>query len=205
MTAALLLLHRQLGISHNLTSLHQRFSLLQTEIDVEEHLLARYLRKVIRDGEVLGLLGSYIDISNSAVLSLHAILNEAPCQGIVAQIAEEVLIVYTYFTLLCIHHLSPDVLILVGYLVGMRIELTVRTDDTIAVEVVVARVVIVIIATVAIFYFAELFIAHLLRILDGHRLQNLAVQALVNEIPVETTLEDRILANQSPVILQVTA
>ena len=87
----------------------------------------------------------------------------------------------------------------------MRIELTVRTDDTIAVEVVVARVVIVVIATVAIFYLAELFIAHLLRILDGHRLQELTVQALVNEIPVETTLEDRILANQSPVILQVTA
>ena len=87
----------------------------------------------------------------------------------------------------------------------MRIELTVWTDDTIAVEVVVARVVIVVIATVAIFYLAELFIAHLLRILDGHRLQYLAVQALVNEIPVETTLEDRILANQIPVILQVTA
>ena len=205
MTAALAFLHSQLGISHNLTSLHQRFSLLQTEIDVEEHLLALYLRKVVRDGEVLGLLGSYIDISDGTVLSLHAILNEAPCQGIVAQIAEEVLIVYTYFALLCIHHLSPDVLILVGYLVGMRIELTVRTDDTIAVEVVVARVVIVIIATVAIFYLAEFFIAHLLRILDGHRLQYLAVQALVNEIPVETTLKDRILANQIPVILQVTA
>ena len=86
----------------------------------------------------------------------------------------------------------------------MRIELTVRTDDTIAVEVIVARVVIVVIATVAIFYLAELFIAHLLRILDGHRLQYLAVQALVNEIPVETTLEDRILAYQIPVFLQVT-
>ena len=28
----------------------------------------------------------------------------------------------------------------------------------------------------------------------------IAVQCLVNEIPVETTLEDRILANQIPVI-----
>ena len=205
MTAALLLLHGQLGISRNLTSLHQRFSLLQTEVDVEEYLLALYLRKVVRDGEVPSLLGSHFDISNSTVLSLHAILNEAPCQGIVAQIAEEVLIVYAYFALLGIHHLSPDVLILVGYLIGMRIELTVRTDDTITVEVVVARVVIVVIATIAIFYLAELFIAHLLRILDSHRLQELAVQALVNEIPVETTLEDWILAYQVPVFLQVTA
>ena len=72
-TAALL--HRQLGISHNLTSRHQRFSLLQTEIDVEEHLLARYLRKVIRDGEVLGLLGSYIDISDGTGSILQIVDN----------------------------------------------------------------------------------------------------------------------------------
>ena len=32
-------------------------------------------------GEVLGLLGSYIDISDGTVLSLHAILNEALCLG----------------------------------------------------------------------------------------------------------------------------
>ncbi len=33
----------------------------------------------------------------------------------------------------------------------------------------------------------------------------LAVQALIHEVPVETTLEDRILAYQIPVFFQVTA
>ena len=86
----------------------------------------------------------------------------------------------------------------------MRIELTVWTDDTVAVEVVVTRVILVVIATVCIFYLAKLLIAHLLWI-DAHWLHDMAMQALVNEVPVETTLKDRILAYQVPVVLQVTA
>ena len=85
----------------------------------------------------------------------------------------------------------------------MRVQLAVWTDDTIAVEVVVARVVIVVITTIGIFYLANLLVAHLLRV-DAHRLHDVAVQALVNEVPVETALVDRVLANQVPVFLEVT-
>ena len=86
----------------------------------------------------------------------------------------------------------------------MRVHLTVWTDDTITVEVIVARIILIVITTIAIFYLAELLIVHLVR-QDAHRLHDIAVQCLIYEVPVETTLEDRILADQIPVIAQVTA
>ena len=86
----------------------------------------------------------------------------------------------------------------------MRVHLTVWADNTITVEVIVARIILVVITTVAIFYLAKLLIVHLVR-QDAHRLHDIAVQCLIYEVPVETTLEDRILADQIPVIAQVTA
>ena len=203
-TASLLGNYWELGISHHLTGCEQWFSLLQTEVDVEEYLLALDLALVVRDGEVLGLLCRNIEVGDGTILSLYAILFQAPCQGIVAQVAEEVLIMYTYLARLGIHHLSPDVLVLISHLVSVRVHLTVWTDDTITVEVIVARIILVVITTVAIFYLAKLLIVHLVR-QDAHGLHDIAVQCLIYEVPVETTLEDRILADQIPVIAQVTA
>ena len=126
-----------------------------------------------------------------------------PIERIVAQVTEEVLIVYADFTSLGIHHLRPNVLVLISHLVSMRIELTVWTDDTIAVEVVVARIILIIVATVGILYLAQVLVVHLAR-QDAHWLLDMAMQSLVNEIPVEATLENRILTSQVPVFLQVT-
>ena len=49
-----------------------------------------------------------------------------------------------------IHGLNPDVLILISQLEGMGIELTVRSDDAVAVEVVVRGVGLVIVAAIGV-------------------------------------------------------
>ena len=86
----------------------------------------------------------------------------------------------------------------------MRIELAVWTYNSVAVEVVVAWVVTVVVATISIFYLSELLIGqHFWFYL--HWNHDAAMQALIYEVPVETTLEDRVFAYQIPVIFQVTA
>ena len=44
MYAACLLLHHKLIVGNDVSCLHEGFCLLQTEVDVEEHLLALHLR-----------------------------------------------------------------------------------------------------------------------------------------------------------------
>ena len=146
----------------------------------------------------------YVDVGDGAVLCLHTIFDEAPCQSIVAQIAEEVFVIHVHFALSCILQGSPDVLVLVSHLVGMRIELAVWTYNSVAVEVVVAWVVTVVVATISIFYLSELLIGQQFWFYL-HRNHDAAMQALIHEIPVETTLEDRIFAYQIPVFFQITA
>ena len=84
----------------------------------------------------------------------------------------------------------------------MRIELTVGTYDSIAVEIVVAGVVFVIVATVGVFYLPQLLVAHGF-CLDAHRLLWMAMQCLVDEVPVETALEDGILTHKRPIVAQI--
>ena len=84
----------------------------------------------------------------------------------------------------------------------MRIELTVGTYDSIAIEIVVAGVVFVIVATISIFYLPQLLVAHGFR-LDAHRFLWMAMQCLVDEVPVETALEDGILTHKRPIVAQI--
>ena len=58
-----------------------------------------------------------------------------------------------YLSLLQVNRFRPNVLILVCKFISVWIVLTIRSDDTIAVEVVVRRVMLVVIATIGIFRF----------------------------------------------------
>ena len=98
----------------------------------------------------------------------------------------------------------PYILILVCHLVSVRVPLTVRTDDTVAVEVIIARIIVIIVTSIAVFYLAELLVSHAVRN-DSHRFQRLAVKRLVLEIPVETALELRIFPHEVPIFLEISA
>ena len=83
---------------------------------------------------------SNVELVDGAILNRFAILEECPRELIVGKVAEEVFVVDANLTSIYIYSLSPDVLVYVSNLVGMRVELTVWTDDAIAVKVVVGRV-----------------------------------------------------------------
>ena len=99
---------------------------------------------------------SNVEIVDGAILNRLTILEECPRELIVGKVAEEVFVVDANLTCLYVYSLSPNVLVNVSNLVGMRIELTVGTDDAIAVEVVVGRVVGVVVATIGILNLSEL-------------------------------------------------
>ena len=113
------------------------------------------------------------------------------------------LVVYTNLSSLEVYSLSPDVLILVCHLVGMRIELAVRSDNAIAVEVVVRRVVVVVVTTIGVLNLVVLSVCEV--VLYRHRLNRVAVQRLVNEVPDISSLELRILTYHIPIFLEATA
>ena len=112
------------------------------------------------------------------------------------------LVLHLHDALSSILHRGPYVLILVGKLIGVRVQLAVRSDDAVAVEVVVARVILVVVAAVGIFNLAQLGVLHVFAV-DAHRLYGMAVEPLVNEVPVEATLIDRIFPHEVPVFLQI--
>ena len=110
-------------------------AIIELEFHVE-HRLALWSYPVAQV-EVGTLLRFHVEILNGAVLDGLAVLHDSPHQAVVAQVAEEVLVVDANLAVGHIHRLSPDVLILIGQFVGVRVELTVGTDDAVAVEIVV--------------------------------------------------------------------
>ena len=80
---------------------------------------------------------SNVELVYCTILYRLTILKDSPYELIVREVAEEVFVVYANLTCLYVYSLSPDVLVYVSNLVGMRVELTVWTDDTIAVKIVV--------------------------------------------------------------------
>ena len=118
------------------------------------------------------------------------------------QVYKEIFIIHIHLSLLSVLHRGPDILILISQLIGMRIELSVGTYNSIAIKIVVTGIVCIIVATVSIFYLSELLVAHVAS-LDAHRLLWMAMQSLVDKVPVETALEDGILTYKCPVVAQI--
>ena len=82
----------------------------------------------------------------------------------------------------------------------MRVKLAVRSDDTVAVKVVVAGIIFIVVAAVGIFNLAQLRVRHVLAV-DTHRLHRMAVESLINEVPVESTLINRVFPYEIPIFL----
>ena len=103
---------------------------------------------------------------------------------------EEVFIVHLELTFLQSLIGNPQVLIIILHLVGMRVQATIRSNDTIAVEVVVGSGIASVVATIG-----KDFLT---------RNRRLVAQTLVDEIPDETTLVFWILADDAPILLETT-
>ena len=126
----------------------------------------------------------YLTVSHSLTL-----LEECPCEVVVAEVGEEVLVVHLYLTLLEVLGSCPDVLVVVAYLISVGVVAAVGSDDTVTVEVVVRCGIAAIVATVG---------------KDFLTLLVLVAEALVHEVPDEATLQGRILTDEVPVLLQAT-
>ena len=155
---------------------------------------------------------SDVKVAHDTILLNLAIHLQRPYHLVVAQVAEEVLVIDFHGLRLGELALSlcPDVLVLIGHLEGVRVQLAVGTDDAVAVEVVVRGVVAVVVAAVGI---VDLVQVGILLVADAVQLGQrgvehlgigLAVQGLVDEVPDVATLILRILAHKLPILLQTT-
>ena len=139
----------------------------------------------------LGCLWSNaLGIRNRYGSQLHAVGKEGSSQVQVINVLEEKLVIDIERTVLCIKVLDPDVLENILNFIRMRIQTAVRSDDTVAVEVVVTARIAAVITTIGKDF------------LTGDR--TLVAQTLVNEVPDVTTLVLRILADQIPILLETT-
>ena len=132
----------------------------------------------------------HVQVFNASAADSLTIFQYFPFQCVCRQVTEEVFVVYLDFSLCQIARSSPDVLVEVLYLVCMRIRFTVRTDKSVVTEVLVARIIHAVEGA-------------------GISINHLAVLAcpadrLVYEVPDESTLIFRILANQVPVFFEST-
>ena len=141
----------QLGIGDALAGLHQRLFLLEQEIDIEQHLVPGLKSgKGALDGQVqhLSALRCGVEVQFLAVEHRLAIDEQLPTHFHIVQVTEEELVPHGDITLAHVHVLGPDVLVVIGRLIGVGIPHTVGTHEAVAVEVVVTGVVGVVVASV---------------------------------------------------------
>ena len=206
-----ILLHGQLGEGHTLAFFHEGFGLLQEVAGQEQHL-GLFVNAVECEWNLEGLrlLRSDVKVAHDTILLNLAIHLQRPYHLVVAQVAEEVLVIDFHGLRLgeLALGLCPDVLVLIGHLEGVRVQLAVGTDDAVAVEVVVRGVVAVVVAAVGI---VDLVQVGILLVADAVQLGQrgrehlgigLAVQGLVDEVPDVAALILRVLAHELPVLLQ---
>ena len=141
----------QLFSSHSMTGFEQAFSILQFESYVEQEFAASLLAYIAHIQLHFGsLLWSHLDVFYTSATCWLTVLQYGPFHVVSRKIAEEVFIVYVDFTILQISWSDPNVLIDMAYFVHVRIRNTVRADQTVVAEVLVAAVVSIEVTTVCI-------------------------------------------------------
>src|SRR3712207_9540738 len=93
---------------------------------------------------------------------------------------------------------GPNVLILIGHLIGMWVQLSVGSDDTIAVKAVIRRVILIEVAAIDILVLRLRTIKIIVLCVVGQTLVvsqrasgnkiRLSMQGLINKVPIESTL-----------------
>ena len=167
---------------------------------VSQHALDGLLQRLVSNR--LALLGSdAADVRLAAVSEGHTLraiavvvavscATDKPLQLQVIERLEEVLIVNLEATLLESFVRHPHVLVVVAHLVGVGVQSAVRSNDAVAVEVMVRGRIATVVTTVGEYLLAR----------------NLALvaQSLVYEVPDVAALIFRILADDVPILLETT-
>ena len=83
------------------------------------------------------MLWGDIQLINRTTLNHFTFVHQSPIHAIIAQITEEILIPNLYFTLSEVDRCSPDVLVFISHLIGMWVQLAVRSNHSVAVEVII--------------------------------------------------------------------
>ena len=179
--------NHQLVFRHLKVDRQQSVSLLQLIAHIEQPL-AMLAGLTIIQQKIHRLMRSHRQVFYPARLLHLAVVNQLPIHVVVRQVTEEVLVIHTDDALVGIHHLCPDVLVVVAHLIHVRVRHTVRTDQTIVAEVLVAGIKLVEVATIAINHLAVL----------------LPTDRLIHEVPDKATLVLRILADDVPILLETT-
>ena len=184
--------HGQLLVGHRLSGHHEGFRLLEAELHVEHQFgtLSGILRRIVVQFVFAALLWTYLQVVYHTLFHLLAVFQEFPKELVVVDVAEEMLIEHAHFAGHEIYGFHPHILIVVAHFVELRIGHTVRAHQSVAVEVVVACVVVVVVAAVG----------------DDFRALGIAsVQALVHEVPDKAALVFGCGAHGFPVFFEATA
>ena len=155
---------------------HQDFLRLRAEIGCSESQLI-----------CTALLRSDIEVADAAGLHHTAVGKQLPLHFVGIQPDEEIFVIDLDPALRKVDRRSPNALVLALHLVGMGVPRAVGGDDTVAVERVVRRIVVVEITTVE----------------ERHTAVGLvAGKPLVDEVPDETALIGGIFAYQFPIVVE---
>ena len=122
--------------SNSLSCRHQWFSSLQLKVNIQQHFAVKLLTSN-RQSVFNRLLWCNIQPVNRTLLNHLTLVDKTPFHTIVAKIAEEVFVVNSYLALLEINWTCPDILIFVSNFISVWIQLTVRTNHTITVEIII--------------------------------------------------------------------
>ena len=178
----------KLLMGHQLVFLHQRLRLFQTEFDRKQVLLAVVgWRLEALQADDLPALCRHHQLVHPALGKGFAVGQHRPSHVVIAQVAEEVLVIDLHLSLGKVLGRGMDVLVAVLHLVGRGVVATVRSDEAVAVEVVVRSRIASVVASVG-----EDFLAA-----DGA----LVAHGLVDKVPDEAALQRGVLAIEVPVLL----
>ena len=178
-------------LGHDVTNLKQRLLLRKLIAHVERYLLRLGTNILGRVAQCvcLTLLGLHVQLIDATSLGHHAILLQLPHHSVGLQTYEEILVIDLNLTRHQIHCIGPYRLILAAHLIGVSLRRAVCGDYTVVVERVIGCVVVIEVAT----------------IIERHLAVGLILrQALIDEIPDETTLIVGVLTDQVPILLEST-
>ena len=180
----------ELLMSYHPILFEQGLGLLKSELHVEHILLAigcGVLESL--EGKYLLALCRYVDVVYATIGYGLALFEESPCEVVVGEVSEEIFVAHLNLSLLKVLGCGPNLLIVVAHLISMGVVATVGSDDTITIEVVVRSGVAAIVTAIG---------EDLLTLLVG------VAEALIYEVPDETTLQSGVFADEVPILLQAT-
>ena len=133
------------------------------------------------------MLGSYFQVIDTSATNNLAAFQHFPFQIISGKVTEEILVVHLDLTFRQIAGGCPDILVIIPHLVHMRVRNTIRADQAVIAEVIIASVELIEIAAISIDHFP---------VLAG------PAHGLIHEVPDEAPLIFRVFTDQIPIFLE---